>query len=78
MKINVKVITRSSQSKVEVLPDGGLKVWLKAAPKEGKANQELIKTLADYYQVSKNQIRIINGLTSKNKIIKINNYGSTT
>jgi len=78
MKINVKVIIRSSQSKVEVLPDGGLKVWLKAAPKEGKANQELIKTLADYYQVSKNQIRIINGLTSKNKIIKINNYGSTT
>lgn len=78
MKIKVKVIPKSSQSKIEEIGPSELKIKLKSAPIKGQANEELIELLAGYYQVSKNQISIIRGLTSKNKIIEINNYGSTT
>jgi len=71
MLINIKVITRASENKIEKEAKGRLKAYLKAIPEKGKANALLIKLLADYYKVSKNQIKIIKGARSKNKIIKI-------
>ncbi|PIT90239.1 MAG: hypothetical protein COU22_03265 [Candidatus Komeilibacteria bacterium CG10_big_fil_rev_8_21_14_0_10_41_13] len=71
-KIKVKVIPRSSFSHIEEDLEGNLRVKLKSAPVKGQANQALIEMLAKYYKVSKTQIRIIQGLSSRNKIIKIN------
>jgi len=71
MKIKVKVSPCSSESHIIESLEGDLKVKIKSAPIKGKANQELIELLAKYYKVSKNQIEIIKGQTSKNKIIEI-------
>ena len=51
--------------------DGSLKVWLKSKPVEGAANKELISFLAGFYKVKKNDILIISGLTSRNKIVEV-------
>lgn len=72
MKIQVKVKPNSKQQKIEELEDGNLIIRLKSLPIDGKANQELIKLLAKKYQVSKSQITIKSGLSSKNKLIEIN------
>ncbi|MBU1131537.1 DUF167 domain-containing protein [Patescibacteria group bacterium] len=74
MKVKVKAIPKSSVSHIQESLEGDLRVKLKSAPVRGLANKELIELLAGYYKVSKNQITIIKGLTSKNKIIEIN-YG---
>ena len=70
--INIKAIPRSNVSHIEEDLMGNLKVRVKAPPINGQANQELIGLLAEYYNVSKSQIEIIKGRTSRNKVIRIN------
>jgi uncharacterized protein (TIGR00251 family) len=71
MKIQVKVKPNSKQQKIEESADGGLIVYLKSPPVDGKANQELITVLAKKYGVTKSQILIKSGLSSKTKIVEI-------
>jgi uncharacterized protein YggU (UPF0235/DUF167 family) len=42
-----------------------------AIPEKEKANKQVILLLAKFYKISKNQLEIVRGLKSKNKIIKI-------
>jgi uncharacterized protein (TIGR00251 family) len=72
MRIYIKVIPRSSQSRVEKLADGTYKVWVTVVPEKGKANKEVIKLLAKYFQVSKSQVEIVGGQTTRIKMIDIN------
>jgi len=71
MDILVKVVPYSSRTEIVEEKENYLKIKLKAAPVQGKANAELIKFLAKKYQVSKSQVEIIKGLTSKDKLIRI-------
>jgi hypothetical protein len=71
MKVNVRVIPKSSQKMVQSELDGSLKVKLTAAPEKGKANKQLVEVLAEHYQVSKSKIRILKGTASKNKIVDV-------
>ncbi len=68
---NVRVIPRSSKSEIIGELDGDLKVKLSSPPIEGKANKELIKILSKTLKVSKSDIEIISGETSKSKRIQI-------
>lgn len=71
-KIIVRVLPRSSKNEVVgPMADGVLKIKLTAAPVDGKANEALIKLLANYFRIAKNKIKIVAGATSKNKMIKI-------
>lgn len=47
------------------------KIYVTAAPEQGKANKKMFELLAEYFKVSKSQIRIIKGETSRNKIVEI-------
>ena len=49
-----------------------LKISITASPTENQANQELIKFLAKYLDVSKSQITVSKGTQSRNKLITIN------
>lgn len=71
MKIKVKVKPNSRQQKIEQSDDGTWIVKLKSQPIDGKANQELIKLLAQYCQVTKKQITIKTGQTTKTKLVEI-------
>ena len=71
MKIKVKVKPNSRQQKIEQSDDGTWIVNLKSQPIDGKANQELIKLLAQYCQVTKKQITIKTGQTTKTKLVEI-------
>jgi uncharacterized protein YggU (UPF0235/DUF167 family) len=50
-----------------------IEIGVKSKPKKGKANAEIIKKLASYFNVSSSSIKIIAGSTSKNKIIDVFN-----
>jgi uncharacterized protein len=71
VKIAVKVKPNSKQQKIVESEDGTWVISLKSLPVDGKANQELIELLAKQFQVSKSQISIKSGLSSKNKLIEI-------
>lgn len=67
----VRVIPRSSRSEIVGEYDGALKVKLNAPPVDGAANTELIKLLAKEFDVSKSQVEILSGQTSKLKQVKV-------
>lgn len=71
MKVSIKVIPSAKVEQIQPALDGSLKVWLRARPKEGEANKALVKLLSGYYKVSKSQVCIVSGLTSRNKIVEI-------
>ncbi len=71
MKIFVKVKANAKEDKVEK-GHNYFKVSIKERPIKGKANKQVIKTLANYFNVSKSKIEIVSGLKSKEKILKIN------
>ncbi len=51
--------------------NGVLVVGIKALPEKGKANRELIRKLAKYFKVDDSKIKIVSGLSSKNKVVAI-------
>lgn len=69
----VRVVPRASRSEVIGEHDGALKVRIASPPVDGAANDELIRLFSKKFGVSKGDIEIVSGQTSKNKRIKINN-----
>jgi uncharacterized protein (TIGR00251 family) len=70
MKINVRVVPRASR--LEVKNDNGiLKVYLTRPAVDQQANTQLIEVLAKHFKAKKYQIEIVQGLNSRNKVIRI-------
>jgi uncharacterized protein len=46
-------------------------VGIKAMPMKGKANEELIKKLADHFGVPSSSVLIVSGMRSKDKVVEI-------
>jgi uncharacterized protein len=76
MQKRVKVKPNSKSPKIVEEEDGSLTVHLKSPPVNGKANEELIKALADKYDVTKSCITIKSGFTSRQKLVEIEGVGS--
>ncbi|MCX6761944.1 MAG: DUF167 domain-containing protein [Candidatus Moranbacteria bacterium] len=71
MRIYIKVIPRSSQNKIEKISEGEYRVHLNAPPVDGKANEALIKLLAEHFGVAKSAISIIGGKSSSRKMVDV-------
>lgn len=69
--LRVKVKPNSKKQEIQPIEDGSLLVYLKSPPVEGKANAELIKLLAERFNVTKSQVHIKSGLSSKQKRVEI-------
>lgn len=72
MKISVKVKTNAHTDAVEQVGEGYI-VLVKALPVEGKANAQIEKLIAHYFDVAPSLVRVISGRTAKQKIIEIDN-----
>lgn len=71
MQKRVKVKPNSKHQSIKEETDGSITIHLKSPPVDGKANEELIKILAEKFCVSKSKIRIKSGLSSWQKLIEI-------
>jgi uncharacterized protein (TIGR00251 family) len=76
--VKIKVEPRSSKSGIIGLYGDALKVKLTSPPVEGKANRELAEVLAKECGVSKSDIEIVSGKSSKNKLVRISGIKSIT
>lgn len=67
--IAVRAQPRSSRAGIDgVFGDGeAVRVRIRCAPVDGKANRELIEVLADEFNLAKSSVRFVSGETSKNK-----------
>ena len=71
MRIKVKVVPRARQEKVEQLPDGSYKVWVRAVPEKGKANERVAELLAEHLGLSKSSVQLERGQASPRKVFAV-------
>lgn len=71
MKISVKAKPNSHEEKVEKVSDVEFIVSVKEPPVQGLANEAIMRALAEYFGISKYQVRIVSGRTLRQKIIEI-------
>jgi len=70
----IKVNPNSSETSFrQRMNNNTIKIDIKAQPEKGKANKELIKYLSKIFEVSKNNIKILSGISDRLKLIKIIN-----
>lgn len=71
VEIRVRAVPRASKNKIQGIHDGALKIRLTTPPVDGKANQALIKFLSKTLKISKSQITLAQGETSRHKTLQI-------
>ena len=69
MVINVRAQPRSSRSGLDGVVGDALKVRVRAAPVDGKANREIVETLADVFGLPRRDVVFKGGETAKTKRI---------
>ncbi len=73
--LRIKVKTQAQVTGIKQIfkdKDGEImKIDIAAVPIKGKANRELIKFLADQFNVNRNNVSIVSGTREKFKLVKI-------
>ncbi|MBU0491043.1 MAG: YggU family protein [Chloroflexi bacterium] len=65
----VRAVPRAKQSEVVGIEGGALKVRLTAPPVEGKANEALVRFLADALGVRRGDVSIVAGERARRKVV---------
>jgi len=71
MQISVIAHPNSKHPRVEKDLLGGLNVYVKEPPLEGKANKAVAEVLAEYFDVAKSRVQLVRGERSKLKFFRI-------
>ncbi|MEN3363722.1 MAG: uncharacterized protein V7606_996 [Burkholderiales bacterium] len=71
IRLALQITPNAKKTEVIGVLDDSLKIRLQAQPIDGKANEALIRYLADTLNVAKSAVDITHGLTSKRKVIEI-------
>ena len=67
---NVRVTPHAKRNKV--IENGDvLRVYTTVAPENGRANDAVIKLLSEYLGIPKSKIKILRGLTGRDKIVTV-------
>lgn len=71
MKLNIHVTPKVKRNSVKQLDETHYKVWVTAAPEQGKANAAAIKLLAKQLDIAPSLLTVVAGVTSRNKVLEI-------
>ena len=74
LAIHVRVQPRASGNAVLDVRNGQLLVRTTAAPADGKANQAVIKLLAEFLDIAPSRIRLVRGKTQRNKELRVSGH----
>jgi uncharacterized protein len=69
--LDVLVAPRASRNRVIAIHDDRVKIQLTAPPVDGQANDALLRFLADELDVSRAQLEIVGGATSRRKTVRL-------
>lgn len=71
LKISVIVKPNAKKVSVEKIDDQTYRISVKSPPTEGKANEAVIKAIAEHFSVAPSSVQIVRGFKGKRKIVKV-------
>ncbi|TCS36885.1 hypothetical protein EDC30_105105 [Paucimonas lemoignei] len=71
VRLQVQVMPNAKRTGVAGMHGDALKIRLQAQPIEGKANEALIKFVAEALKLSKSAVSVAHGQTSRRKLLEI-------
>lgn len=82
LRVRVRLQPAGRADQVLGLVDGAdgltaLKVSVTSPPEDGKANAALVKLLAKEWKLAKSTVEVIQGQTSRNKVLSLSGDGDT-
>lgn len=69
--LKIKVIPRSKENKLVSFEGDLVKIKIHAIPEDNKANEMLIEYLSKVLKIKKDQVTILKGKTSRDKVVSI-------
>jgi uncharacterized protein (TIGR00251 family) len=73
----VKIIPKANTTGIAgIEPDGTVRIRLTAPPVDDQDNQELVQFLAGLFNIGQQDVEIVAGAESRNKLISLLNIGS--
>lgn len=72
-KFKVHILPNAHIDTIKIREDGSLHIHVNAPPEKGKANDKLIGIIANWLEINKKEIHIMQGTTSKIKLLEIPN-----
>lgn len=71
MKIFVSVKTNAKEDAVQSVNGSHYSARIKASPVQGKANEALLRLMADFLDIPVSRLRIVSGFSSKQKVLEV-------
>lgn len=71
MRVRVRVRTGAPRSQVGGTRADALLVWVQARPVGGAANAELLRVIAEAFQVRTSAVRLVSGASGRDKWVQI-------
>jgi hypothetical protein len=71
VRVSVTVVPNARATRVDQVEPGHLRVAVTAPPREGRANDALVRALAAHFGVPRSRVRILRGAGSRHKIVEI-------
>ena len=73
ISVQVKLFKKTNSIEIseDIFGNKSYIIGVNAIPEDGKANKEVINVVADYFNVSKSNVKILSGLKSTKKIVEV-------
>jgi len=71
MRVFITAKPRAGENKIEKIDETNFKVSVTAPPVKGFANKAIVELLADHFNVSNSQVKLVSGFSSKEKVFEI-------
>lgn len=78
VRFRVRLLPRADRSSVDGVVEGVLRVRVTAPPVDGAANDALVRLLAAELRIRRGAIRVVGGMTSRNKVVAIEGVAIAT
>ena len=69
-ELSLRVVPGAKIEKAAI-ENGALKIWLRTAPEDGKANKAVLAILAKLLEIPASQLQVTHGHTSRDKRVRV-------
>jgi uncharacterized protein (TIGR00251 family) len=70
-RLAVRVTPRAGRDRIDGVRDGVLRVRVAAPPVEGRANEALVRLLAQALGVAPRDVRVVRGAAGRDKLVEV-------